>query len=695
MTNLTENGHWIAEPLGSLPYFAVPGNDLLMAIKQWDEASTWARTALRGGNIYVALAISLTLVMLLFMLCRVAFYAYNADFFPGMTFSRFATIAGGGLRFDLTAVLYLNILFVLLMIVPFRFRFRPRYQQSLKYLFLATNSLGLLANIADTVYYRFTLRRTTLSVFRQFENERNLFGLMFQFLVDYWFAIVFFLLLCWALKKVYEKIPIKGPLTTHLPTFYVSGTVAMIVIAGLVVAGIRGGFGESTRPITLSNAAQYATVPKDINLVLNTPFALLRTARTPIVQKVDYFSSDEASAKVFSPVRWPTDTLPFRKKNVVVLILESFSMEFVGAYNQGKEGGSYAGYTPFLDSLIGHSYSYKYAFANGRKSIDAMPSVICSIPAIEVPFVLSHYSGDRINSLASLLNEKDYYTAFFHGAPNGSMGFQAFANSCGFDAYFGKDEYGNDADDDGIWGIWDDKFLEFFAGKLDSFSEPFYANFFSVSSHHPYNLPEEFSGKFKGGELSIYRCIEYTDFALRRFFEKAKKAPWYSNTLFVISADHASAQIRLKEYNTSWGYFAIPILFFEPGSPSMSMKPEIVQQIDIMPSVLSYLHYDKPYVAFGRNVFDETSKPAAFNFLDDTYQAFSGSYLLQFNGDASVSLFDFRRDPLLTMNRIGEMPDTVRAMELQLKAFLQQYKNRMVDDNLTTAGSLLPDTVRH
>lgn len=675
-----------------LGVFCTPGNDFLMAnldnpLKQ-DEASSLVRTVLRQGNIYVALAASLGLVMFLFMLCRVAFYIYNADFFPGMTLGRFTRIAGGGLRFDLTAVLYLNMLFVLLMIVPFRFRFLVAYQRSAKYLFLCTNSLGLLANIADTVYYGYTLRRTTLSVLRQFENEANLFGLLFQFLIDYWYALVFFLILAWILKKVYEMIPVNGPMLTNPRTFYFSGVVAMIVIAGLLVAGIRGGFGESTRPITLSNAAQYATVPKDINIVLNTPFALLRTARTPIVQKANYFESDEEAAQVFSPLRLPADSLPFREKNVVILILESFSKEFVGAYNRGKEDGTYDGYTPFLDSLIGHSYSFQYSFANGRKSIDAMPSVICSIPAIEVPFVLSHYSGDRVNSLASLLGEKGYYTAFFHGAPNGSMGFQAFANSCGFEQYFGKDEYGNDTDYDGIWGVWDHKFLDFFARKMDSFKEPFYANFFSVSSHHPYNLPEEFDDKFKGGELSVYRCIEYTDYALRQFFEKAKRAPWYSNTLFVITADHASAQIRLKEYNTAWGYFAIPIFFFEPGSPAMTMRTEIVQQIDIMPSVLSYLHYDKPYVAFGRNIFDSASKPAAFNFLDDTYQAFSGSYLLQFNGNTSVGLFDYQLDPMLTRNRINELPDTVRSMELRLKAFLQQYKNRMVDDNLTTAGPM-------
>jgi phosphoglycerol transferase MdoB-like AlkP superfamily enzyme len=642
------------------------------------------------GNLYVALAAMLGMLMLLFMTCRIAFYLFNSDFFPGMTIERFGRIAWGGVRFDLTAVLYLNVLFILLMIIPFRFRFRSGYQRTLRVLFLFTNTLGILANVADTVYYRYTLRRTTLSVIRQFENEKNIPGLFGQFLLDYWYALVFAAFLVWIMHRAVSRIRITGPQVTDARVFYGGGTVLMVLIIGLVVAGIRGGFGESTRPITLSNAAQYATVPKDINLVLNTPFALLRTAKTPIVEKAHYFSSDADAEAIFFPVHYPKDSVPFTPRNVVVIILESFSKEFFGAYNQDAEGGRYRGYTPFMDSLIGRSHAFQYSFANGRKSIDAMPSVICSIPAIEVPFVLSHYSGNRVTSLASLLKEKGYYTAFFHGAPNGSMGFQAFANTCGFDDYFGKDEYGNDADYDGIWGIWDHKFLEYYADKMGTFKEPFYTNFFSVSSHHPYNLPQEFRDRFTGGELSIYKCIEYTDYALKRFFEKAQTMPWYKNTLFVITADHASAQIRLKEYNTAWGYFSIPVFFFEPGNPPMPMEPQIIQQIDIMPTVLSHLHYDKPYVAFGRDILDRGRRPVAFNFLDDTYQSFAGSYLLQFDGSKSVGLYDFRNDRLLENNLLLQLPDTVKRMETELKAFVQQYKNRMVDDNLTVAGSQLP-----
>ena len=317
-----------------------------------------------------------------------------------------------------------------------------------------------------------------------------------------------------------------------------------------------------------------------------------------------------------------------------------------------------------------------------------MPSVICSIPSIEAPYVLSHFSGNKLNSTASLLKEKGYYTAFFHGAPNGSMGFNAFANLCGFDDYYGKDEYANDDDYDGIWGIWDEKFLQFYANKMNTFQQPFYTTFFSVSSHHPYKLPGGYDVKFKGGNRDIYKTIEYTDYSLRKFFETASKMPWYKNTLFVFTADHASAEIGYPEYNTPWGYFSIPIFFYQPGKNLGGLRNEIVQQIDIMPTVLGYLSYDKPYVSFGRDI-NRDKQPFAFNYLDNTYQSFEGDYLLLFNGQKSVGLYDFKNDRLMQKNLLTMLPDTVAQMEMRLKAFIQQYNNRMVDDNLTMEGSQL------
>lgn len=638
-----------------------------------------------SGNIYWALLLRLLLVMFLLTLCRIGFYLFNLSFFPDMTLANFLWLLWGGLQFDLTAMLYVNTLYILLLILPFDFRFRYGYQEFVKYLFFITNGAALATNAADFIYYKFTLRRTSADVFRQFENEQNMGGLFFQFVVDYWYAVLFWVLLVVLMVKVYNRIRIWGPQMKNRRMYYFSGFFALPLIAFFIIGGIRGGFRHSTRPITLSNAGEFVSDPRDISIVLNTPFSLIRTVGKTKVQRAEYFSEDTATS-FYDPVHIPGDTSTLLKPNIVVIILESFSREFSGALNKGREQGLYTGYTPFLDSLMNHSKTFVNAFANGRKSIDGLPSVLSSIPSLGVPYFLSPYSGNKINSLPSLLEEKGYHTSFFHGAPNGSMGFKAFMNIAGVDHYYGMDEYDNEDDFDGLWGIWDEPFLQFYAQQLNTFQEPFVSTFFSVSSHHPFVVPEKYEDKFAGGPLPIHKCIQYTDYALRRFFETASKMPWYKNTLFVITADHTSSNIQFTEYRTRWGFYSIPMLFFKPDNSLTGMETDVAQQTDIMPSVLGYVHYTEPYLAFGRNLFDKASQPLAFNYKDNTYQLFEDDYLLVFDGTRTLGLYDFKKDELLLENLMNAHPDRVKGMETTMKAVIQQYNNRMIEDRLTVGG---------
>jgi len=637
------------------------------------------------GNIYSALAQRLLLMMVLLSICRIGFYLFNISFFPGMSFFNLMYLLWGGIRFDLVTLLYANMLFILLMLLPLDVRFTKWYQSILKYLFFVTNGVALAANVSDFIYYRFTLRRTTADVFRQFENETNMFGLWFKFLIDYWYAVLFWVALMIVLVVLYNKISIQGPQMKRKPVYYIAGTLAIPLIAYLIVGGIRGGFLHSTRPITLSNAGEYVKDSRDIPIVLNTPFAIIRTAGRTKVQKLSYFD-DAKLETLYSPLHIPPDTATFKKMNVVVIILESFSKEFMGVFNADKEGGTYKGYTPFLDSLVRHSLTFENSFANGRKSIDGLPSVIAGIPSLGVPYFLSPYSGNKINSLPSLLRAEGYHTSFFHGAPNGSMGFQAFMNIAGVEHYYGMTEYNNDDDSDGIWGIWDDKFLNYYADELNTFQQPFNSIFFSVSSHHPFKIPQAFEGRFKGGPLVMHKCIEYTDFSLKQFFRKAAAMPWYNNTLFVITADHTSSEIQFPETRTAAGFYAVPIIFFKPDNSLAGRSDKIVDQVDIFPTILEYLGYNKPFVAFGNGIQNDP-EPFALNYKDDSYQLFEGSYLLQYNGSKTTALYNFKKDKLLEQNLVGQQPEIQAKLEDKIKAIVQQYNNRMIEDRLTPGAA--------
>jgi phosphoglycerol transferase MdoB-like AlkP superfamily enzyme len=263
------------------------------------------------------------------------------------------------------------------------------------------------------------------------------------------------------------------------------------------------------------------------------------------------------------------------------------------------------------------------------------------------------------------------------------MGFQAFMNLAGVDEYYGMDDYSNKADYDGLWGIWDEKFLDFYADKLSTFKQPFFSSFFSLSSHHPFKVPQEYEAKFKGGPLVIHKCIEYADYSLRKFFDRVKNEPWYENTLFVITADHTSSEIQFDETRTAWGFYSVPVVYFRPDNSLSGVDSTITQQVDIMPSVLGYLHYDQPYLAYGRNVFSQEREPFAFQYKDNAYQLIKDDYLFQFDGKKGIALYNFKTDKLLRENVLPEHQDVAAKMETQIKAIIQQYNNRMIEDRLT------------
>lgn len=629
--------------------------------------------------------IYLFFLLALYSLSRVVFYWYNASLFPESSWQGKARLMLGGLRFDISAIIYTNMLFFLMLLLPFRFKFSRLYYKVLSVIFVLTNAIALAANTADIFYYKFTLRRTTITVFSQFQNEQNGRQLLSAFFADYWPGFLMWGALIWMLVYLTRKVRYSPSAIQKPWVFYTGHFVAMAAGVGLMVAGVRGGFRYSTRPITLSNASAYVNDYKEVNVVLNTPFAFIRTIGTTQIKKVAYFDNEDSLAAAFNPIKTPVpDTAGMRKHNVVVIILESFSKEFVGKYNQHFQPGYYTGYTPFLDSLIGVSRAYQHSLANGRNSIDAMPSSLASIPSLSVNFISSHYSNNQINSLASLLGKEGYRTAFFHGAPNGSMGFDAFANQSKFAEYFGKTEYNNDDDFDGIWGIWDDKFFGYFADKLSSFQQPFMAALFSVSSHHPYKLPERFGKQFDLSDRAVHNTIAYTDYSLRLFFEKIKKEPWFKNTIFVFTADHASAEVKYPQYRSLTGAFAIPIFFYSPLFDSTFFDTEnVIQQTDIMPTVLGYLHYQKPFFSYGRDIWTRKEKPFAFNYLNNHYQLFDNDYLLLFDGEKSSALYHYKTDTLCANNIIGQRKDVANAMEKRIKGLVQQYNNRIIENRMT------------
>jgi phosphoglycerol transferase MdoB-like AlkP superfamily enzyme len=633
-----------------------------------------------SANIYIVLAYRILLIMILLTISRIGFYVFNNKMFPGISPDQFLLILKGGLVFDISAVVYFNMVVILLHALPFDFRYNKSYQNVLTYIYCIINSLVLAANGADYVYYRFLNKRATADVFGTFVNEERVAKMGLRYILDYWQVTVFTLFLIGLMIWFYFKVKSTKPEPKRKSLYLTFNFLMVPVILALFIGAARGGYKHSTRPITISNAARYVKNPHDVPIVLNTPFSILRTFNKKELKRFNFFSDDDLG-KLYNPHYMPADSAKFRQMNIVIIIMESFSREYTGFFNKDLEGGTYKGYTPFLDSLISVGLTFDISLANGNKSIDAMPSILASMPSLETPYIISHYANNSINGLPLLLKRKGYYSAFFHGAPNGSMGFDSFSRMAGFDEYFGMNQFPDKNDFDGMWGVWDEPFFHFFADKLNTFKEPFVASFFSVSSHHPFKVPAKYAGKFRKGPIPICEVINYSDFTLKEFFREVSDKPWFKNTIFVLTADHTNEKFH-KEYQNSLGQFLIPILFYKQGSDLRGYKMRIAQQIDIMPTILNYLHFNDEYIAFGNNLLDDKSESFGFNTFGSTYYLYMKDHILEMLENKSAGLYNYKNDRYFESNLLNKEPDIQRQMEDKLKAIIQTYNSRLIDNNM-------------
>jgi phosphoglycerol transferase MdoB-like AlkP superfamily enzyme len=632
------------------------------------------------GNIFILLAYRILIIMFLLSVSRIGFYIFNQNMFPGIKVDQFVSILRGGLVFDISAVVYFNMLIILLHIIPMDFRYNRSYQSVLKYLYFVFNGIVLAMNGADYVYYRFLNKRATADFFQTFENEQRKAKILFRFIIDYWPVTLFTVLLIVIMVWLYGKVKEKKPEPSNRIAYLSFNIIMVPVVIALVVGGARGGYRHSTRPITISNAARYVKNPHDVAVVLNTPFSILRTFNKKDLKRYNFFSESDAK-KLYNPHFIPADTAKFKSLNVVIIIMESFAREYIGEFNKDLDGGTYKGYTPFLDSLISVGLTFDISLANGNKSIDAMPSILASMPSLETPYIISHYANNNINGLASLLKRKGYYSAFFHGAPNGSMGFDSFSRMAGFDEYFGMNQYPDKSDFDGMWGVWDEPFFNFFAAKLNTFKEPFLASIFSVSSHHPFKVPAKYVSRFEEGPIPICKVIRYSDFALKRFFNEISDKPWFKNTLFILTADHTNEKFH-REYQNSLGQFLVPIVMYKQGSDLHGSRERIAQQIDIMPTILNYLHFDEDYIAFGNDLLDDTYESFGFNTYGNTYYLYMKDHILDMIDNKPAGLFNYRSDRYFENNLLNKEPEIQKRMEDKLKAIIQTYNSRLIDNNM-------------
>ena len=596
--------------------------------------------------------------LLLFTFSRIVFAFQNPETIPEE--GNLLWIFIFGLRYDLTALAWIALPLMLVHAYPNKIVLSNRGKQLSIILFSILIALSLLMNFADTGWFSFQRKRSTADVFAVLSAGDDLSRNLPAYLTSYWHLTLLWLLSVILFVRFGMRMVRENSGIVFAPVAY--RIISAILFTGLYFVTIRGGV--QLKPLS-TQAAATVYGPESAPLILNTPYTIIKSVGNTALQEASYFSPEEA-ARIY-PLHFRMDKVNTTHKNVVVIILESFSKEYTGLQPNGKS------YTPFLDSLAEAGINFKNSYANGKRSIEGLPAILASVPALmNEPFITSQYNTNKINSIASLLNKEDYSSSFFHGGNNGTMGFDNFTAAAGYKKYYGKSQYNGAAEnDDQHWGIYDHAFYQFMIEKLAEEKEPFTSTVFSLSSHHPYSVPANRANLYPEGEIPILKSIAYADDALRTFFRLAAQQSWYKNTVFILTADHTGPGYT-EAGNSATGMFSVPIIIYYDGIQP-AVEDKIAQHIDILPTALYLAGYQGTYSSLGRNLFNDARQPFAITYNSGFWQLITNQNVVRWDGENQPVCSD--SDAALSENCIRDFNF--------LKAGLQQYRHALISNTLT------------
>jgi len=618
----------------------------------------------RNYTLFTLLLKRIGLAFGVFTVCRIIYYFYNANYFPD-DFWQIPKSLIFGILFDASTIAYLFLPFTLLSILPIKWQKSNWYQQVLRILFLSTITLAVTANLADAIYFKFARKRSGIEALTMLTDEGNPVG---NYAATYWpwLLVIFAIVGLTFYLYVFGYPDIKKSIKKWW--FYA------VVLLGVALAA-RGSIG--LKPLKTFDAARFVS-SEYVPVTVNTPFNIISTLQGSKLDRIRYFEDSFANSIVCAEKINDSTKKPPNSPNIVIIILESFSRDYCG-WLRGQEL-----YTPFLDSLSQLSLNFSNAYANGSISMEGLPAIMAGIPSfMEVPYINSSYQNNKIKNIGKLLGAVGYESSFYHGADNGTMGFRNFLKISGWDNYYGITEYPNSKKDfDNSWGIFDEPYLQYVANSLKNTKKPFVAGLFTLTSHDPYPLPKEYNGIFKTGTLPIHPTIQYTDNALRLFFKQIALEPWFTNTIFIITADHSSHS-KEEYFYTASGKYEIPLIIYDPGKKYVKPKtiPKTVNQIDILPTVLDLVNFPHPYFALGQSVLD-TNIGFAYQKNGSVYQVISYPYVAQMKHNGKFIFFKQYKES--TDRHYDLFPEEYAMRKLMLRkllSFIQIHHNRLIDNN--------------
>ena len=515
-----------------------------------------------------------------------------------------------------------------------------RMRKAVNWWFFVLYAVVFMASAANTPYFEYFFKNINSSIFEWFGYAATTAGMVFQeksyilHIALYFIITAGYIAALVYLRRYFDR-KIEGSRNDDRFVLPVAMRLAVTVCLVLIcLFGIRGRMGYN--PIKISQA-YYCDDPFLNQLGINPAFNLLTSALDDMRSEnrdlhLMPYGEAVAAARQSLGISGPVDSMHVMrrmvtadgepvKRNVVVILMESMSASLMSTF------GNDSHLTPTLDTLYNHSLSFTRCYSAGIHTNHGMTASLYSFPALMFRNLMKGTVTPHRTGIPTVLKSYGYHNMFFmtHEAQYDNM--KAFFTTNGYDDIYSQEDYPKKevvnsfgVSDHFLFGYALDKINRRAAG-----GRPFFATILTISNHPPYVVPSFFKPKTKQPETQI---VEYADWAIGDFLNRAKKEPWYRNTIFVIMADHGKL-VGNATTEAPESYNHIPLVMFGPGVP-VGRYDGLATQVDVMPTLLSLLNMSYEYDGFGQNLLAD-SRPMAFYSADNQIIARDGKRVYVYN----------------------------------------------------------------
>jgi len=506
-----------------------------------------------------------------------------------------------GIRFDLSSITVFFSIPLLMLLLPLS-PARKSLWQNLWSLILGLILIILTAALlSDIVYFGFVKRHITYEIvfLKELGELRTILSMAFGSYLHY---LIGFIILIKVVSTVWKRILVV-PEDRSIRKIDYGVYVSVFLILAVF---IRGGFGS--KPIAIIDAFASGNTPQ-ANLILNGVFSISHSLLKAeninhhFFEKTDLFKfavGDTKKAKLQYPLQKRSTMAPTRY-NLVFILVESLSIKYMGSY----EGNQY-GVTDNLDRLAKEGIRYTNFYANGQRSVEGIQATLTGIPPIVGMPTISTGLVANYSKLGKLAEKNGYSTIFLQSSKKKSLRIDSIAGSTGFTEYYGMEDMPVQLDypdpEAARWG-WDYEMLMKAAERMEKVKKPFLTYAITSTTHTPYpRLPKKFEKypHHANNENGFLNTLNYTDWCIGEFIKRIQTHPWFKETVFIFTADHALAHYQNGGLRDR---FHIPLIVYAPGIFKPAVKEIVASQIDIMPTIIDILGLQGNYSSFGNSIF--------------------------------------------------------------------------------------------